>query len=73
LQVAENDRTTDSITTVAKILDKRGIPHRMVDLSAVHGHVAAVVRDGGLRPHGVRRTRHERVVGGRARVSSGVI
>ena len=30
LQVAENDRTTDSITTVAKILDKRGIPHRMV-------------------------------------------
>jgi hypothetical protein len=30
LQVAENDRTTDSITTVAKILDKRGIPHRVV-------------------------------------------
>ena len=30
LQVAENDRTTNSITTVAKILDKRGIPHRMV-------------------------------------------
>src|SRR5262245_30987332 len=30
LQVAENDRTTDSITTVAKILDKRGIPNRMV-------------------------------------------
>jgi dienelactone hydrolase len=30
LQVAENDRTTDSITTVAKILEKRGVPHRMV-------------------------------------------
>src|SRR5262245_48902117 len=29
LQVAENDRTTDSITSVAKILDKRGVPHRM--------------------------------------------
>jgi carboxymethylenebutenolidase len=30
LQVAENDRTTDSITTVAKILEKRGVRHRMV-------------------------------------------
>ena len=30
LQVAENDRTTDSITIVAKILEKRGISHRMV-------------------------------------------
>ena len=30
LQVTENDRTTDSITTVAKILEKRGVPHRMV-------------------------------------------
>jgi carboxymethylenebutenolidase len=30
LQVAENDRTTDSITTVAKILEQRGVPHRMV-------------------------------------------
>jgi dienelactone hydrolase len=30
LQVAENDRTTDSITTVAKILENRGVPHRMV-------------------------------------------
>jgi dienelactone hydrolase len=30
LQVAENDRTTDSITTVAKILEKRGVPYRMV-------------------------------------------
>ena len=30
LQVAENDRTTESITTVAKILDKRGVPYRMV-------------------------------------------
>ncbi len=30
LQVAENDRTTDSITTVAKILEKRGVPHRTV-------------------------------------------
>jgi dienelactone hydrolase len=29
LQVAENDRTTDSITTLAKILEKRGVPHRM--------------------------------------------
>src|SRR5262245_20200364 len=30
LQVAENDRTTDSITSVAKIFEKRGVPHRMV-------------------------------------------
>jgi carboxymethylenebutenolidase len=30
LQVAENDRTTESITTVAKILEKRGVPHQMV-------------------------------------------
>jgi dienelactone hydrolase len=30
LQVAENDRTTDSITTVAKILETRGVPYRMV-------------------------------------------
>jgi hypothetical protein len=30
LQVAENDRTTDSITTLAEIFKKRGVPHRMV-------------------------------------------
>src|SRR5437773_2216762 len=30
LQVAENDRTTDSITTVGEILKTRGVPHRMV-------------------------------------------
>ena len=30
LQVAQNDRTTDSITTLAEIFKKRGIPHRMV-------------------------------------------
>ena len=30
LQVAENDRTTDSITTVGGILKTRGVPHRMV-------------------------------------------
>ncbi len=28
--VAENDNTTDSITTLAKIYQQRGIPHRMV-------------------------------------------
>ena len=30
LLVAENDRTTDSITTLAEIFKKRGVPHRMV-------------------------------------------
>src|SRR5262249_8744252 len=30
LQVAENDRTTDSITTLAEIFKGRGVPHRMV-------------------------------------------
>lgn len=30
LQVAQNDRTTSSITTLAEILDKRGVPHRAV-------------------------------------------
>jgi dienelactone hydrolase len=30
LQVAENDRTTDSITTVGEILKKRGVAHRTV-------------------------------------------
>jgi dienelactone hydrolase len=30
LQVAENDRTTESITKVGKILEKRGVPHRIV-------------------------------------------
>jgi dienelactone hydrolase len=30
LLVAENDRTTDSITTLAEIFEKRGMPHRMV-------------------------------------------
>ena len=30
LQVAQNDRTTDSITTLAEIFKKRGVPHRMV-------------------------------------------
>jgi len=30
LQVAENDRTTESITTLAEIFTKRGVPHRMV-------------------------------------------
>jgi dienelactone hydrolase len=30
LQVAKNDRTTSSITTLAEILDKRGVPHRAV-------------------------------------------
>jgi carboxymethylenebutenolidase len=30
LQVAENDRTTDSITTVGEILKTRGVPHRVV-------------------------------------------
>jgi len=30
LQVAENDRTTDSITTLGEIFKKRGVPHRMV-------------------------------------------
>jgi len=37
LQVAENDRTTDSITTVGAILQKRGVPHRMV----IYGPFAA--------------------------------
>jgi dienelactone hydrolase len=30
LLVAQNDRTTDSITTLAEIFKKRGVPHRMV-------------------------------------------
>jgi len=30
LQVAENDRTTDSITTLGAIFQKRGVSHRMV-------------------------------------------
>ena len=30
LQVAQNDRTTDSITTLGEIFKKRGVPHRMV-------------------------------------------
>jgi dienelactone hydrolase len=30
LMVAQNDRTTDSITTLAEIFKKRGVPHRMV-------------------------------------------
>ena len=30
LMVAQNDRTTASITTLAEILKKRGVPHRMV-------------------------------------------
>lgn len=30
LLVAENDRTTDSITALAEIFKKRGLPHRMV-------------------------------------------
>jgi dienelactone hydrolase len=30
LMVAQNDRTTDSITTLAEIYKKRGVPHRMV-------------------------------------------
>jgi alpha-beta hydrolase superfamily lysophospholipase len=30
LLVAENDRTTASITTLAEIFKKRGVPHRMV-------------------------------------------
>ena len=30
LQVAQNDRTTDSITTLAEIFKKRGVAHRMV-------------------------------------------
>lgn len=30
LQVAQNDHTTDSITTLAEIFKKRGVPHRMV-------------------------------------------
>ena len=30
LQVAQNDRTTDAITTLAEIFKKRGMPHRMV-------------------------------------------
>src|SRR4029077_1859497 len=38
------------------------------DLSAVHDHGAAILRDRRARPPGVRGTRHERVVGGRARV-----
>ena len=30
LQVAQNDRTTDSITTLAEIYKKRGMPHRAI-------------------------------------------
>ena len=30
LQVAENDRTTDSITTLGEVFKKRGMPHRTV-------------------------------------------
>ncbi len=30
LQVAQNDRTTDSITTLGEIFKKRGVPHRTV-------------------------------------------
>jgi dienelactone hydrolase len=30
LQVAQNDRTTDSITTLAAIFEERGVPHRAI-------------------------------------------
>jgi dienelactone hydrolase len=41
LMVAENDRTTDSITTLAEIFKKRGVPHRMVIYEAFTPQSAA--------------------------------
>jgi hypothetical protein len=35
--VAQNDRTTDSITTLAEIFKKRGVPHRMVIYPPYYG------------------------------------
>ena len=37
LLVAQNDRTTDSITTLAEIFKKRGVPHRMVIYPPYYG------------------------------------